>query len=112
MGWCGGVCKVSNAVRLFHVLLTLFILYVLLTNPHSGKVVTFPTQLSLCPPDMFALFSELNKAWRSKDMSFFVLISLLSVSLLLYLIASLVDPGYLPKVEPSLLDFTTTNKVR
>lgn len=37
--YCGSICKVGNAVRLSHFIITFFIFYVMLTNDHSGKLV-------------------------------------------------------------------------
>lgn len=44
---------------------------------------------------------DLNKAWRSKSGYFIGLITLLCVSCLFYLLSSLVDPGFLPKLDVS-----------
>lgn len=78
---CSRICKLGNAVRLFHFLLTFFIFYLLLTNSNS----------------------ELYKAWKSHSAYFICLVVLLSFSLLLYLVASLLDPGYQPKMDPALI---------
>ena len=45
-------------------------------------------------------FIDLHKAWTSKNGYFIGLVCLLSVSFLLYLLSSLVDPGFLPKPDP------------
>jgi len=41
----------------------------------------------------------LHKSWESKEPSFFILLGLLTLSLFLYLISSLLDPGYLPRPQ-------------
>lgn len=38
MRCCGSACKMANAIRLCHFLLTFFVLYVLLKNTHSGQL--------------------------------------------------------------------------
>ena len=50
---------------------------------------------------MYTLFIDLHKAWTSKNGYFIGLVCLLSVSFLLYLLSSLVDPGFLPKPDPT-----------
>ena len=47
--------------------------------------------------------SELNKAWKSHNAYFICLVVLLSFSLLLYLVASLLDPGYQPKADLAMI---------
>ena len=49
--------------------------------------------------------TDLYRAWKSKNGYFISLVCLLCVSLLLYLVASFKDPGYLPK--PDLLSLAT-----
>ena len=51
---------------------------------------------------VYIIFSDLHKAWSSKNGYFIGLVTLLCVSFLLYLLASLIDPGFLPK--PDLTD--------
>ena len=45
---------------------------------------------------------DLHAAWIRKNAYFICLVILLSVSLFLYLVASLIDPGFLPKSDPPL----------
>lgn len=65
------------------------------------------TQSDICSVD-------LHVAWLTKNAYFFVVLSLTIVSSLLYLLASLVDPGLLPKADLTkdvLASFTSTNQV-
>ena len=47
------------------------------------------------------MYIDLHKAWSSKNGYFIGLVCLLCVSFLLYLLSSLIDPGFLPKPDPS-----------
>ena len=151
--YCGSICKVGNAVRLSHFIITFFVFYVMLTNEHSGKLVDRCTRMystlyndskpfcckvilplcALCeysegdwsltvqvdwPIDsrvsLYLWFRltliacsisssiDLHDAWIKKNAYFICLVILLSVSLFLYLVASLIDPGFLPKLDPPL----------
>lgn len=55
---------------------------------------------------------DLHAAWVAKNGYFFTVLSLTVVSSLLYLLASLIDPGYLPKADLSqdLVNSFTINK--
>ena len=107
MRCCSCLCQVGNAVRLFHLALTFFVFYVLLTNPHSGELG--PVWLGGTGAGRCAVLrrgltcpgpADLHVAWQRRTGFFVVVVALLSLALLLYLTASCMDPGYLPK--PSL----------
>ena len=108
MGWCccNRVCSVSNCARLLHLSLTLFVFYVLLVAPESGK--KFCTYIILLRLSIFIfvviISIELHHAWRQGTSKFFMIIALLSLSTICFLIASLIDPGFepIPKDKPSL----------
>jgi len=132
---CGSICNVGNAVRLSHFILTFFVLYVMLTNQHSGMPATDSlaiTTLCLSLPVLVrgqkgmkfnmnewnsgwlltvpSSFLDLHHAWKEKNAYFICLVTLLSVSLFLYLVASFIDPGFLPKSDPPLPSLKTPTK--
>lgn len=53
-------------------------------------------------------WADLHKAWSSKNGYFIGLVCLLCVSFLLYLLSSLVDPGYLPKMDTQEIALQTS----
>lgn len=60
-----------------------------------------------------SLVLDLHAAWLSKNGYFFAVLSLTIISSIFYLLASLVDPGYLPKADLSqdiLASFSATSK--
>lgn len=94
---CSRLFSLDCAVRMLHFLLTFFVFYVLITNEDSGK----PTVLNVVIAFLTVpILIDLHRAWASKNGYFICLVCLLSVSFLLYLLSSLVDPGFLPKPEP------------
>lgn len=99
MGFCcGGLFKVGNAVRLLHFLITTFIFYVLTASENTGK----PTLLGRYILPVYTLPStDLHAAWLRKNGYFFAVLSLTIVSSFFYLLASLVDPGFLPRSDPT-----------
>lgn len=70
--YCNRICSVGNCARLLHLSLTLFVFYVLLLAPDS----------------------DLHHAWKNLSSKFFLILSLLLLSTLSFLIASLIDPGF------------------
>ena len=63
--------------------------------------------ISICIP------IDLHNAWLSKSGYFFGVLSLTIVSSFFYLVASLMDPGYLPKADLTqniLASFSVTKK--
>ena len=101
MRFCGSLCPVGNAVRLFHLGLTFFVFYVLLTNPRSGEAGS-QTVSRLCQT-LPSVSPDLHLSWQKHTAFFVLVICLLSLALLLYLTASCMDPGYLAKAEPQLM---------
>lgn len=88
---CGSVCRVGTAVRLLHLLITVLVFYVLTATETT----------------------DLHSAWISKSGYFFGFLSLAIVSSVLYLLASLLDPGFLPKPDIKkevLASFTNSSK--
>lgn len=81
---CCSLCTLERAVRPVHFVLTFFVFFVLL----------------------FSESSVLNKAWRSNDTYFLTVTFLLFVSLVLYLLAALGDPGYTSRQDPSQIPDT------
>ena len=60
--------------------------------------------------------SDLHKEWEEGSAKFVVVVTLLVVSTLFYLMASLTDPGYAPRSPPKLYELsnesTAAQKVR
>ena len=98
---CARLFSLACAVRMLHFLLTFFVFYVLITNEDSGMYSVYIFHINTIS-NTFCLYAllDLHKAWASKSGYFIGLVCLLSVSFLLYLLSSMVDPGFLPKPDP------------
>ena len=108
MKYCNKICSVGNYARLLHLSLTLFVFYVLLLTPGSGKEKNRFVSIFL-----FLSFSDLHNAWQKRDSQFFGVLFLLISSNILYLIASVINPGYVPVVKadiPSIYDIKNGSK--
>lgn len=106
---CASLCKVGNAVRLLHFLLTILVFYVLTASKPTGELTSHVTGKH----NYESLVLDLHAAWLSKNGYFFAVLSLTIISSIFYLLASLVDPGYLPKADFSqdiLASFSATSK--
>lgn len=100
---CARLFSLDAAVRMLHFLLTFFVFYVLITNEESGMPSAYSFRVKACKRCLILsvhILLDLHKAWASKNGYFIGLVCLLSVSFLLYLLSSLVDPGFLPKPDP------------
>ncbi|XP_064395212.1 palmitoyltransferase ZDHHC12-like [Halichondria panicea] len=75
----------DNAVRCFHFFLTIGIFLLLLESP-----------------------SDLHDAWIHKSAYFFICTTLVTLSLFIYLLASLVNPGYLTQSPESSVDLQSS----
>ncbi len=83
----------DNAVRLLHLLLTTLIFYILSASERTGESLRL--KRVLINYRVFNSVTELHRAWLMKSGYFFGVLSLTILSSILYLLASLLDPGHL-----------------
>ena len=104
---CCCSCKGEGWIRCVHFFLTFTILYLQLMNGRSGNVFVYMSlynaHLVLEMYRCNVLFIDLHNAWVNQSCCYvYLFFVLLFVSSFFYLIASLVNPGHLPKnLNPS-----------
>ncbi len=86
----------DNAVRCFHFFLTIGIFLLLLESPSGKSRGCMMMMVHVYIPGPI----DLRDAWIAKSPYFFIFTTLMTLSLFVYLLASLVNPGYLLTQNP------------